>query len=162
MDSSVDFGGQLGYLYRGVVGGEFLADFTPRFQMNNALFADNPNLNTYMANLILAVPIGAEHRVQPYVSGGFGSMQLRSNVLASITTPSSGQTSANAMVGGGDLGVGVLGYAGNVGIRGDVRYFRAFTDNALINGDSAADVFARSALSGLDFWRANIGVAVRW
>src|SRR4051794_3992388 len=51
MDSSVDFGGQLGYLYRGVVGGEFLADFTPRFQMNNALFADNPNLNTYMANL---------------------------------------------------------------------------------------------------------------
>jgi hypothetical protein len=162
MDSSVDFGGQVGYLYRGIVGGEFLADFTPQFQMNNALFADNPNLNTYMANLILAVPMGAEHRVQPYVSGGFGSMQLRSNVFASVTAPSSGQSTANAMIGGGDLGFGVLGYAGNVGIRGDVRYFRAFTDNSLINGDSAADAFARSALSGLDFWRANIGVAVRW
>jgi hypothetical protein len=29
-------------------------------------------------------------------------------------------------------------------------------------GSTAADVFAQNLLSGLDFWRANIGIAVRW
>jgi hypothetical protein len=162
MDSSVDFGGQIGYLFHGVIGGEFLADFTPKFQMNNALFANNPNLNTYMANLMVAVPFGAEHRVQPYASGGWGGMQLRSDVLTIAGAPAGGQTTANETIGAGNFGFGVLGYAGNVGVRGDVRYFRAFNNTDFGTTNTPADVFAQSALSGLRFWRANIGVAVRW
>ncbi len=161
--SSVDFGGQVGYLYRGFIGGEFIADFAPRFNMANAFLADRPNVNAYMANLIIAAPLGTEAAIQPYVSGGFGGVQLRSNMLAVANDVNSVQTSANQTRGGGDIGFGVMGFAGNVGIRGDVRYFRSFTNNTVTTtGNTAADAFAQNLLSGLDFWRANIGIAIRW
>src|SRR5215510_5240655 len=35
--ASVDFGGQLAFLWRGAIGGEFLADFAPHFRINNVL-----------------------------------------------------------------------------------------------------------------------------
>jgi len=163
-NTSVDFGGQVGYLYRGVVGGEFLADFAPTFEMNNAFLAERPFVNAYMANAMLSIPVGSQHQVQPYVSGGFGGIQLRSNVLAIASVPTSAQTSTNQTKGGGDIGFGVLGFAGNVGVRGDVRYFRAFTGSGATIGSTttAADVLSQNLLSGLDFWRANIGIAVRW
>ena len=161
--SSVDFGGQLGYLYRGIIGGEFLADFAPRFNVANAFLADRPNVNAYMANVILAAPFGTEAAIQPYVSVGVGGIQLRSNLLTFANVPTSAQSEVNQTRGGGDIGFGVMGFAGNVGIRGDVRYFRAFTNNTVTTtGSTAADVFAQNLLSGLDFWRANIGIAVRW
>jgi len=159
--SSLDFGGQVGYLYKGVVGGEFLADFAPSFNVNNALLADRPYVNAYMANAILAAPLGSDHQIQPYVSGGFGGVQLRSTMLAAASVPASAQTTANDTRAGGDVGVGIMGFAGNVGIRGDVRYYRAFTQSTGA-GLSASDAFAQNLLSGLDFWRANIGIAVRW
>jgi len=161
-NSSVDFGGQLGYLYRGVVGGEFVADFAPEFNMNNALLADAPNVNAYMANAVVAVPLGGSHQVQPYVSGGAGAIQLRSNVLSVASTPTSSQSAANQTKAGGDIGVGVMGFAGNFGVRGDVRYYRAFESDLATNASTTADFFAQSLLSGLRFWRANIGLAVRW
>jgi hypothetical protein len=161
--SSVDFGGQVGYLFRGMIGGEFIADFAPNFNLTNAFLADRPNVNAYMANVILAAPLGSEAPIQPYVSAGLGGVQLRSNMLAVANVPTSTQTEANQTRGGGDIGFGVMGFAGNVGIRGDVRYFRAFTNNTVTTtGNTAADAFSQNLLSGLDFWRANIGIAVRW
>jgi len=161
--TSVDFGGQVGYLYRGIVGGEFLADFAPSFNLTNAFLADRPNVNAYMANAVLAAPLGSEGAIQPYISAGLGGVQLRSSMLNVASVPGSGQTDANQTRGGGDVGVGVMGFAGNVGIRADVRYFRAFTNNTVATtGSSAADVFAQNLLSGLDFWRANVGIAIRW
>ena len=160
-NASVDFGGQLAYLYRGAIGAEFLADFAPRFQMHNALLADSPNVNSYMANVIGAVPFGWEVRVQPYVSAGLGGIQLRSdmlNVAAAVSTT----TSANQSRFGGNIGAGIMGFAGNVGIRGDVRYYRAFKRDVSTDATTPADVFAQNLLSGLEFWRANIGIAVRW
>jgi hypothetical protein len=163
VSSSVDFGGQVGYLYRGIIGGEFIADFAPRFNITNAFLADRPNVNAYMANVIVAAPLGSEAAIQPYVSAGLGGVQLRSNMLAFANVPTSSQTEANQTRGGGNVGFGVMGFAGNVGIRGDVRYFRAFTNNTVTTtGNTAADAFAQNLLSGLDFWRANIGIAVRW
>jgi hypothetical protein len=160
-NSSVDFGGQAGYLYRGVVGGEFLADFAPTFEINNAFLAERPFVNAYMANAIVAAPLGSDHQIQPYVSGGFGGIQLRGALLSSLQTSS--QTTANQTRGGGDIGFGVMGFAGSVGVRGDVRYFRAFTNDTLATGTTTpGDAFSQNLLSGLDFWRANIGVAVRW
>ena len=161
--SSVDFGGQVGYLYRGIIGGEFLADFAPNFNLANAFLANRPNVNAYMANAVIAAPLGSEGQIQPYVSAGLGGVQLRSNMLAVANVPSSSQTEANQTRGGGDVGFGVMGFAGNVGIRADVRYFRAFTNNTVTTtGNTAADAFAQNLLSGLDFWRANVGIAVRW
>jgi hypothetical protein len=160
--ASVDFGGHLAYLYRGMVGAEFLADFAPHFRINNALLADNPNVNSYMLNVIGAVPIGSDARVQPYVSGGLGGIQLRSDMFTIASTVPGTTAEANQTKFGGNIGAGLMAFAGNVGIRGDVRYYRAFNSDISTNATTTADVFAQNLLSGLDFWRANIGIALRW
>jgi len=163
-ESSVQFGGQVAYLYRGVIGGEALADFAPHFRIDNPLLAGNPAVNAYMANVIGAVPIGSEARIQPYVSGGLGALQLRSSDIRTPAVPTSNLTTSSSQTKlGGNIGGGVMGFAGNVGIRADVRYFTVFSNTISTDPNiAAADLFAQNLLSGLDFWRANIGVAVRW
>jgi opacity protein-like surface antigen len=163
-ESSVQFGGQLAYLYRGVFGGEVLADFAPHFRLDNPLLAGNPAVNAYMANAIAAVPIGSEARFRPYVSGGLGGVQLRSSDIRTPAVPTSNlTTSSSQMKLGGDIGGGVMGFAGNVGIRADIRYFTVFGSTISTDPNiAAADLFAQNLLSGLDFWRANLGIAFRW
>ena len=159
-EASVDFGGQLGYLFNGIVGGELLADFAPKSKLGNALFANNPMLNTYMVNAMGAVPIGADARFQPYVSGGLGGIQLSADVLSA---PGGSFTTSSQTKFGGDIGAGLMGFAGNFGLRADVRYYKAFTDNqAITSATTPADTVTLTQLSGLSFWRANVGVAVRW
>jgi len=72
--TSLNFGGQVGYLWRGVVGAEVLADFSPSFEINSILLEDNPHIYTYMANGIAAVPIGDHNQFLPYFSGGVGAV----------------------------------------------------------------------------------------
>lgn len=95
-----------------------------------------------------------------HLSAGLGGVQLRSDMINLGTTST---TSANQMRCGGNVGAGVMGFSGNVGIRGDIRYYRAFY-NSDVSTDTGtpADVFAQTLLSGLDYWKANIGIAVRW
>ena len=165
--SSVDFGGALGYT-SGWFGGEFLAGFTPNFQMRNRLFVDEPQVNSYMFNLMAGVPMGPAKNWQPFVSGGIGALTLRSDDLSGdISNDFDENFQSDDSQFGGNIGFGVMGFAENVGIRADVRYFRAFGDNALENAlDLDPDTFDDSSpiniLPGLDFWRANIGLAFRW
>jgi len=162
-DASVNFGGELGYLWHSVIGLSALANFTPDFKTNNLGFADDPHVNGYMLNAMLAAPIGGEAQFQPYLSGGVGEIELRSQVLNTPAVPASGFVSANQSRFGGTIGAGVMGFAGNVGVRGDIRYFRASKSSDFsTTPDNPAESFAQGVLSGLDFWRANIGLAFRW
>jgi opacity protein-like surface antigen len=166
-NSSVDFGGSLGYT-SGWFGAEFLAGFTPNFQMSNRFFSDEPQVNTYMFNLMAGVPIGPNKNFQPFVSGGIGAMTLRSDDLSGDDPNDFNENFASDdSQFGSNIGFGVMGFAENVGVRADVRYFRAFGDNALENAlDLDPNTFDDSSpinvLPGLDFWRANIGLAFRW
>lgn len=158
-----DYGGSIGYLWRSSVGAEFLAGFTPNFRLqDNALLNDEPQVNSYMANAIGAIPIGADAQWQPFVSGGLGTLTLGSSLVdTGDDTGAGGATNTfepDDTRFGGNIGVGVMGFAGNWGFRGDVRYFRAFSVDD--NSDSEGPV--QNILPGLDFWRANIGVALRW
>ena len=57
---------------------------------------------------------------------------------------------------GVNVGGGLIGYFNdNVGLRGDIRYFRSLQDNE--PGD-ALDL----ALSDFDFWRGSAGLTFRW
>jgi hypothetical protein len=159
--SSVDFGGSIGYLWRGYVGPEFQASFAPRFQLANSLLAQNPNVNSYVANLMAAVPLGLDARWQPYVSGGFGAIQLRSDVFNLAGTPSSGTTVGDHARFGGDIGFGLMGYLSNVGFRADARYFQA-SNSSDISASTPANAVAEGLVSGIKFWRANVGLALRW
>jgi hypothetical protein len=62
-------------------------------------------------------------------------------------------------VGRKDLGLNVVGcikgqFDENVGIRGDLRYFRSFEKDE----DETLDI----GLSNFDFWRGSVGVSFRW
>src|SRR5262249_12617785 len=53
-NTSINFGGQVAYLWGGHVGVEGLAEFAPSFEINDVLLENKPMINTYMANGIAA------------------------------------------------------------------------------------------------------------
>jgi hypothetical protein len=163
--ASVNFGGSLGYLYRGAIGAEFLAGFAPDFRLrNNLVFgSERPQVNSYMFNLMGAVPFGGDERVQPFVSAGLGAITLGSNHFNNDDPDVSENTlDPDDAHFGGNIGGGIMAFMGNWGVRGDVRYFRAFKGDALTPTGNPPQDALNNVLPGLDFWRATIGVAARW
>ena len=170
--TSVNFGLQLGYLARGVIGGEFLADFSPRLAtFDNALFLQSPNVNSYMFNLIAAAPFGHVQSVDPYVSGGVGFVTISSDIftLDPTRTPNVDAIVTENVSGsrfGWNLGGGIMAWSqGHWGFRGDLRYYSTSGNNTdILDLDNIGDgrVFTDLALSGISFWKANAGLCFRW
>jgi hypothetical protein len=74
-----------------------------------------------------------------------------------------GTISADGTRLGGDIGGGIMGFAGKWGFRGDVRYYKTSVDNNVDLTDLGnGNLFTQGVLSGLAFWKANVGVAFRW
>jgi len=177
--ASFAFSGQIAYLWENV-GIEGLFDFTPSVDVTRAEFSE-PSANSYMANLITAIPIGPEGRFQPYMSGGIGAVSLSTD-LQDIFFPGIVQAvnfeGASQTKFGWNLGAGASAFgAGPFGFRADIRYFRAasssnvdnvLTDDILFDAldgileTSNTDRLTRGLLSGLSYWRANVGLALRW
>jgi hypothetical protein len=171
-DGGLTYGFQIGYLRR-YIGGEFIGDFAPNFRMSSLAIAKDPTLNSWMFNLIGGVPIGAGDRFEPFISGGIGGVTLRSQTFDDTAIPvitvqgtlataqNTINTSRTAFA--WNLGGGFFGYANRWGIRGDIRYYSAqkFSTNDLNNGTVPSD-FTQALLSGLNYWRANLGLSFRW
>ena len=119
-----------------------------------------------MGNVIGVLPLGTDGQFQPYVSGGWGSIQLRfrRNDAAPIRqrqpNPEGGDLFKRPSTGGGNIGGGIMAFAGRVGIRGDFRHYNASTTNVL--SGTIADQFSEGLLSGVKFWRSNVGIAFQW
>jgi hypothetical protein len=170
--TSATFGGQVAYLGRGVIGGEFLAEFSPRTgNFNNVLFERSPNVNSYMFNAIAAAPFGEVHSFDPYISGGIGWVGMHADIFTVDPTRAQNvnaiQTeSVSAQRFGWDLGGGVMAWSEkNWGFRGDLRYYRTTNNNNDVfdlNNIGNGDVFTRVELSGISFWKANAGLSFRW
>jgi opacity protein-like surface antigen len=151
----LDVGASLGWMGNGIVG--FEADFgwSPNFFENtigpgNFEFGDS-NVTTFMANVLIGAPIGGQTGpgIRPYGSGGIGLIRARvdgGGLFNDLTTNDFGIN-----VGGGVHGF----FNDNVGIRGDIRYFRSLQDN---EPDDEFDI----ALSNFDFWRATVGLTIRF
>jgi opacity protein-like surface antigen len=161
LNASLTYGGQIGRMW-GHFGAEFLADFAPTYKVNSLVLSEHPEVNSYMGNVIGIWSTRFQNYVQPYGSGGLGGIQMHTSVLP--FTPLTGST-ANEKVWqtrfGWNAGGGIFAFAGRtVGLRADVRYYKATTTNTF-TGTPAQNV-TNALLSGIDFWRANIGVAFRW
>jgi opacity protein-like surface antigen len=150
------FGASLGYMGAGIIGFEFDFGYTPNFFETEAgadddfTFADDSNVTTLMANLIVGIPVGGQtgFGVRPYLVGGAGL--LRTHVEgAGLFFEDLDSNDFGFNVGGG---VNIF-FVDNIGIRGDVRYFRSFAGD-----DDELDF----DLSDFDFWRATAGVTFRW
>ncbi|HMD36734.1 MAG TPA: outer membrane beta-barrel protein [Vicinamibacterales bacterium] len=177
--ASTAFGASLGYLFRDRIGAEFDAGVTPDFHLqgnrSGAFGADGaPRINSYMANGVWAVPLEGTVDWRPFVSAGVGALTLRSGFAAGTANafdPDDSRLGAN-------VGGGVMAFSGSWGFKADVRYFRAAGSSNSIPIASApastlptvtatmpvssANAQADAALSGLHFWRANVGLAIRW
>ncbi len=161
-DNHFTFGGQIGYLWHGVIGGEFMADFAPSVTVDALQVDGDSSINTYMANAIGSYPLGAAGNFQPYASGGIGRIALAADVFEDINDLALGTDRQNEGRLGWNMGGGLMAFASHFGVRADVRWFRSTTDNNVDTTEPAFNQFAQSLLSGLQFWRTNVGVAVRW
>jgi opacity protein-like surface antigen len=105
-------------------------------QHGTVLVADS-NVTTFMGNVIFGVGRGP---VRPYVAGGVGLIRPRINTSGLFSS-----VSANDF--GLDAGGGIMVFVThNVGVRGDLRYFRRLTDPS---ADNDLDL----TLSDFHFWR---------
>jgi opacity protein-like surface antigen len=162
----VTFGGSIGYRANGVLGFEFDYSAAPNFfeftggAGNFDLLDFNSSVQTFMGNIVLAVPIGGSSGagLQPYVTAGFGTIrtQLRSesDVFDDLTSNDSAF----------NVGAGANFFAAtHFGLRADVRYFRGFEsiddedpieDNPFFDQPFATETF--------NFWRGTLGLTFRW
>jgi opacity protein-like surface antigen len=167
INRSIAFGGQIAYLWRSNLGAEFLADFAPTFKIPSLVISDHPSLSAYMFNAIYGFRIGSGGRFKPYISGGIGWINMSADLLSIDTNLIQSTITASQSRFGGDVGVGTMGYVGKVGIRADIRWFKANSDTtferltdrdrALLDNDTTL-----VELSGIKYWRSSLGVAFRW
>jgi hypothetical protein len=153
---SVEFGGQVAWLWRGIVGPEFLADWAPSFDVSSALIDGNTRVANYMINAIGAIPLSADGQIQPYVSGGWGRTRLSADIRSVGGTNSESHGSWGGNIGGGVMAFATRGW----GVRGDIRYYRARANDSF--SGSVSDQFFESVASGLSYWNASGGISFRW
>jgi opacity protein-like surface antigen len=126
----------------GVIGAEFDFGYSPNFFGDESVFGSN-NVLTAVGNIVIGIPLGGSKGAgfRPYGTAGVGLMRQKADVFEDVT---SNEFGINA--GGGAF----LFFGDHVGMRGDLRYFRAgFDDLNVLNTDK------------VDFWRASIGVTFR-
>ena len=164
-EHGIGYGGHAGYLWRGVVGGEFLADFSPTSSTSSfaPLLQRNGSIDSFMGNLIGAYPLGSKGQYQPYVSGGWGRVSANADVLIEPDNENGGIDRLREFGSGTNIGGGLMAFANHVGVRSDLRWYHGSTNTNLPPEAEGINVrLAQELLSGLEFFRFNAGLALRW
>lgn len=149
-DTTTSFGAGLTWMGAGAVGLDLDFGYTPDFFGDSgADFGDN-NVTTFMVNAIVGAPVGGQSGpgIRPYALGGIGILKEKIDDADDLF-----DVDDNSW--GFSLGGGIAGFfTDNVGVRGDVRYFRSLNRG----GDDDLDL----DLGELDFWRLTAGVTFRF
>jgi opacity protein-like surface antigen len=147
-DGRGGFGVSAGGMGAGIIGAEGTFGYNPSFFGTSNDFGNNTVLDL-MANVIIGIPLGGQRGagIRPYVTGGLGM----------IRTQIDGGTLFDVSISDNDpawnLGAGVMGYFNDhVGLRGDVRYLRNFSNNSLDDINFSGN---------FDYWRTSFGVVIR-
>jgi hypothetical protein len=136
-----------------VVGLETEIAYYPEVFDNAAAALAKSHVLTVSGNMLIGPTIG---RIKAYGAAGAGALNLNVTSLSSLVgTDLDGGLSSNYFainVGGGVAGF----FAAHFGVRGDLRYYRAF-------GFDLTDFEASGlALEHFNFWRGNIGLVARF
>lgn len=156
LEKKINYGFSLAGMGAGVLGFEVDFGYSPNFFESGTVGSDfdlvnDSNMTTLTANAIVGVPVGGQQGpgVRPYLVGGVGL--IRSNV-GDVGDFFDVQTKNDF---GFDVGGGVMGFfADNIGVRGDVRYFRTFR--------GSSDTVTGLALGNVNFWRGSVGVSFKF
>jgi hypothetical protein len=87
--AGLTYGGQVGYLWHGIVGGEFIADFAPDVGFDSILLASQPHVNSYMGNVIGAYPLARTGTISPISRAASGALAY---VVSSSRCPTASAT----------------------------------------------------------------------
>jgi opacity protein-like surface antigen len=148
------FGGSIGYMGQGAIGFEVDFGYAPEFfspEDNDLDIFSDANVTTLMANVIVGIPIGGTSGggARPYVSGGAGLLRTQLSDAEDLFDVANNDFGIN-------VGAGVIGFFNdNVGLRGDIRYFRSLQDP---EEDNEFDI----DFGTFDFWRGTVGVTFRF
>jgi opacity protein-like surface antigen len=148
---TIDYGASLTTMGKGAVGFEIDFGYSPTFFEDHSSrgglrLRSDSSVTTLTGNVIIGARGGS---VRPYAVGGVGL--IRTNIQGVDHVFSS--VNKNDL--GLDVGAGVMGvFAQNAGLRGDVRYFRGF------RGTGAS--FTGLALNNFQFWRASLGLSLKF
>jgi hypothetical protein len=146
--TKVLWGGSAGFLGSGILGIEADFAYGPRFfERTNDLVLQS-SLITLMGNIIIAVPLRVTRdSLRPYVVGGVGLLRPRIQDILGVFDPNSNLLGLN-------VGGGAIGPVGNrTSIRFELRRFSNLTEGEPGQG------FGPTRLS---FWRADVGVTIRY
>ena len=148
------YGASIGWMGAGIFGWEADLAYTPEFFEagdDDIDLIDNSNVTSFMANVLVGVPIGGQTGggFRPYVSGGAGLLQQQVQGDDDLFEVSNSEFGVN-------IGAGAMGFmTDHVGFRGDVRYYRSLADP---EEDNEFDI----DFGNFDFWRGTVGVTFRW
>ena len=143
------FGGNAAWLSDEIFGVE--ADFAmvPGFFQRSGApqLVLGSRVTTLTGNIIAALPLSVTREsLRPYVTGGLGLIHAAAKDLI-------GLNESNNLL-GLQLGGGAIGMITNrAGIRFDLRHARTFSRDNTLRGDR---------ISKLSFWRASVGVTLRY
>jgi opacity protein-like surface antigen len=148
-ERNLNYGASLAGIGSGGLGFEIDFGYSPNFfgvsndSANINLIGDG-NVTTLMGNLIIAAPRGG---IRPYASGGIGIIGAKVDNTEQFL-----KASTNDL--GLDAGGGIMCLSGNIGVRGDLRYFRSLRNN----DPNGVDL----ALGDFRFWRGTVGVTFKF
>lgn len=151
LEHQMTFGATLGWVPK-VVGLEFDLGFSPNAFEDTAgdrnfEFGTN-NLTTLMANVVVGSAPGAGFR--PYASAGVGLIRTHIESAGGLFN----RLETNDF--GFNVGGGISGqFTDNVGLRGDIRYFRSLQET---ERSGPLDL----GLADFSFWRGTVGVIFRF
>jgi opacity protein-like surface antigen len=150
-EKKLDYGASLTGMGAGPIGFEVDFGYSPNFFETSTAtsgfqFTNKSNVTTLTGNLVVGGHTGA---VRPYVLGGVGLIRTNVQDFAGVFAANTKNDF------GMDLGGGVMGFfSKNVGLRGDVRYFRGFR--------GTSDNVSGLALSDFKFWRGSLGLSLKF
>ncbi len=148
----VPLGVGVGYMGAGILGFETQITYIRNFYGSDTILGSN-NVFSWMGDVIVGVPIGGETQVRPYATGGVGLLRSRIGGSANDLFDISGNDF------GMNVGGGVMGFfTPNVGLRGDVRYYRALTAS---NSGTGLGLDA-IGIGKFHFWTGTVGVTFRF
>jgi opacity protein-like surface antigen len=160
-EKRLDYGLSFGWMGAGIVGWEVDFGYSPNFFERGTVsndefeFTNDSNVTTLMGNVIIGAPVGGSGAsLRPYAVGGVGLIRTNLQDAAGLFD----KVSASDF--GLDVGGGVMVFfVDNVGIRGDLRYFRSFEDSETEPGEGGLEGLG---LSDFHFWRGTVGVTFKF
>ena len=148
------WGASIGWMGAGIIGWEADLAYTPEFfeaDDNDLDLIENSNVTSFMANVLVGVPVGGQTGggFRPYLSAGAGLLQSEVQSDDDLFEVNNNEFGIN-------LGFGAMGFmTDHVGFRGDLRYYRALSDP---EEDNEFDI----DFGSFDFWRGTAGITFRW